>query len=307
VPIWRASGARRIDLLGLGENSLDRLCVVDSLPQSGEKLPVHDYAERPGGQVATTVLGCQRLGLQCAYAGAVGDDAAAKSVLEPLREARVDLSSVRCLSGVATRQAIVLVERDSAERCVLGVRDPRLSLGPGVPNRDTIASARVLAIDTSDCDAGRWAARIAREAATAVVLDADEPTDDVLELVSDVDFPIVSTNFAESMGEGGSPERMLRELAGRGARMSVVTLGYRGALALTDDRTFESPAYAVRAIDTTGAGDAFRSGFIWALVNGRDPVESLRMANATAAMNCRGLGAQAGLPTLLELEKFLAE
>ena len=165
----------------------------------------------------------------------------------------------------------------------------------------------MLTIDTCDCDAGLWAARVARSAGTAVVLDADDPTDRVLRLVCDVDFPIVSEHFAESMGEGGSPERVLRELAGRGARLSVVTLGSRGALAFADNRTFESPAFAVRAIDTTGAGDAFRSGFIWALVNRRDPVTALRVANATAAMNCRGLGAQVGLPTLVELEKFLTE
>jgi sugar/nucleoside kinase (ribokinase family) len=100
---------------------------------------------------------------------------------------------------------------------------------------------------------------------------------------------------------------MLRELSGRGARLSVVTLGHRGALALAGDQMFESPAFAVRTIDTTGAGDAFRSGFIWALVNQRGPVEALRVANATAAMNCRELGAQGGLPTFGELEKFLEE
>lgn len=308
APIWQATGTgRSLDVLGLGENSLDRVCVVDALPRSGEKLDVRDYVERPGGQVATTILGCARLGLRSAYAGAVGDDLAAEQVLEPLREAQVELSHVRAVEGAPTRQAVILVERDSAERCVLGVRDPRLSLGAGVPNRAAIASAHVLAIDTSDCDAGQWAARAAREAGTAVVLDADHPTDEVLALVCDVDFPIVSADFAELMGQGGSPERMLRELAGRGARLSVVTLGQQGALALADDRTFESPAFAVRALDTTGAGDAFRGGFIWALVNGRDPVSALRVANATAAMNCRGLGAQAGLPTLVELEKFLAE
>ncbi len=294
-------------MLGLGENSLDRLCVVDALPRSGEKLSVRGYAERPGGQVATTILGCARLGLRCGYAGAVGEDHAAQLVLEPLRKANIDLSHVQTLEGVPTRQAIILVERDTAERCVLAVRDPRLSLGVGVPNRTAIASAQVLAIDTSDCDASRWAARIARGAGSAVVLDADDSTEEVLELMCDVDFPIVSADFTESMGEGGSPVRTLRELAGRGARLSVVTLGNRGAVALADDRTIESPAFAVRALDTTGAGDAFRSGFIWALMNRRDPVTALRVANATAAMNCRGLGAQAGLPKLEELEKFLAE
>ena len=129
APIWPAPRAgRALDVLGLGENSLDRTCVVDALPVSGEKNTVHTYRESAGGQVATTVLCCARLGLSSAYAGAVGDDQAAALVLAPLREARIDLSHVRTVPGAPTRQAIILVERGSADRSVLGVRDPRLSL-----------------------------------------------------------------------------------------------------------------------------------------------------------------------------------
>jgi len=305
-PLWPGTGSdRSLDVLGFGENSLDRVCIVDHLPRSGEKLTVRDSVERPGGQVATTVLGCARLDLRCAYAGAVGDDAAAAAAIAPLRAAGVELSRLVAIDGVATRQAIILVERSSGERCVLGIRDARLKIDP--PTRDSIASARVLAIDMSDPDAAAWAARVARQAGTAVVLDADEPSDAVFDLAAVVDFPIVPETFAEAMGQGGSPDRALRELARRGPRLSVVTRGARGAVALDRGQTLESPGFAVAARDTTGAGDAFRSGFIWALLNEKGPVEALRVANATAAMNCRGLGAQAGLPTRGELEGFLAD
>ena len=66
----------------------------------------------------------------------------------------------------------------------------------------------------------------------------------------------------------------------------------------------ESAAYRVSTRDTTGAGDAFRGGFLWALLRGMGAEAALRTANALAAMNCRALGAQGGLATRAELDAF---
>ena len=69
----------------------------------------------------------------------------------------------------------------------------------------------------------------------------------------------------------------------------------------------ESPAFRMEARDTTGAGDAFHGAFVFGLLEGLDAAGVLRTANAAAAMNCRALGAQAGLPDRSELEAFLRE
>ena len=68
-----------------------------------------------------------------------------------------------------------------------------------------------------------------------------------------------------------------------------------------------SAAFEIAARDTTGAGDAFRAGFLDALLAGLGLEASLRRANAVAAMNCQARGAQGGLPTAEELEVFLRE
>jgi ribokinase len=88
--------------------------------------------------------------------------------------------------------------------------------------------------------------------------------------------------------------------------MAVVTLGGRGALARLGEREIACPAFRVEARDTTGAGDAFMAGFHWGLYEGLDPENVLRAAAAVAALNCRGRGAQAGLPDAGELRRFLA-
>jgi sulfofructose kinase len=94
-------------------------------------------------------------------------------------------------------------------------------------------------------------------------------------------------------------------LASFGARLSVVTLGEWGALAAGADGQLDSPAYRVKARDTTGAGDAFHAGFIWGLIQRLDVEAVLRAAHAVAAINCEALGAQGGLPRRSELERFL--
>jgi sugar/nucleoside kinase (ribokinase family) len=291
-------------VLGIGENSLDRVCVADAQQPFGSKLSLFDYSEHAGGQIATAVLACARLELNCAYVGAVGDDPDAETVLTPLGEAGVDITGVKRVRGVRTRQAVILVEKESGERSVLEYRAPGLALAVADLKRAAIASARALLLDGGDPEVALWAARVAREAGTAVVLDVERSSSALKKLLRFVDFPIVSEGYAESWKAGGAQSEALCELAAHGARLAVATLGARGALGRCEDRVIESAAYRVSTRDTTGAGDAFRGGFLWALLRGMGAEAALRTANALAAMNCRALGAQGGLATLAELDAF---
>ena len=104
-----------------------------------------------------------------------------------------------------------------------------------------------------------------------------------------------------------SAEAAVRSLAEQGARLPVVTLGVRGALAWHAGRPLALPAFAVDARDTTGAGDVFHAAFCVGLLDGLDAVALLRFANAAAALACRSFGAQGGLPSRDEIRKFLEE
>ena len=81
-----------------------------------------------------------------------------------------------------------------------------------------------------------------------------------------------------------------------------MTLGSRGAMMLADDRIYSAPGYRVDVVDTTGAGDVFRGGFITALLRGDGPEEILKFANAAAAVSCTTLGAIAGVPSVDEVK-----
>ena len=307
--LWpRAAGDRRFDVLGIGQGSLDRVAFVDGPPPAADAPDPPRGLELPGGQVATAVLACARLGLRAAYAGAVGEDAAAAAVLEPLRRAGVDLSGVREIPGARTRRAMIYVERGSGERHVRPRRDPRLVLAPEAVDAAAVASAGALHLDAEHPEAAVRAARLAREAGVPVLLDLDAPGPGVEELLASADFPIVSRRFAEWISGRGSATEGLGELLARGARLAVATLGAEGAIARGsgDAAAVRSAGFAVEARDTTGAGDVFHAAFAYGLLRGLGRTALLRTANAAAAMSCRAIGAQGGLPDRAALEAFLA-
>jgi len=308
LPLWcPPPGLHRFDVLGVGESSLDRMAVLGCSPRPGGKLRARQWLEGAGGQVATAVLACRRLGMRAALATAVGDDPAAEQILAPLEAAGIDLARSRRVAAARSRTALILVNEQTGARTVIWYRDARLILEASELRREHILQARMLHLDASDPELARWAAGVAVEQGRAVTLDVDAPAPGLEELLRRVDFPIVPRAFAEEFFGTRSPLEALRGLIQLGARFPVVTLDAQGAVGGAPDQAIWSPAFPVDVRDTTGAGDAFHGGFLWGLLRGLGGPAILRVANATAAMNCRALGAQAGLPTLEELESFLSE
>jgi sulfofructose kinase len=308
---------RPLDVVGMGEISLDWSCVLQDPTQGGEgvatalplapgeKRPLAACSEYPGGQIATALLGCARLGLRVGFMGSAGDDRAAEAALEPLRAAHVDLSSLRRIAGAGIRRAVVLVDAVSGERSILFHRDPRLALSPGELDPASIRRGRLLHLDATDLDASVWAAGHARREDIPVVLDADTPHEGLDKLLRLVDFPVVDRRLAEELGGTGCIADGLRALASHGARLAVATVGEEGALAWRGEQLLRSPGFRVAVRDATGAGDAFHAGLIWGLIAGLPAEALLRAANAVAALNCQAAGAQGGLPTRGALEEFL--
>jgi len=304
--LWPGNRRGRWDVVGLGEISLDTVGVFSGPARVPGKRDLASLSRQPGGTIATAVLGCQRLGMTSAFVGAVGADAEAEAALRPLAEVGVELSGVVAVESAPTRTAFISVEPGSGERVVYARRSRELDLDPGALDPATIRDARALLIDVSDPDAAIWAARLARAEQVPVVLDADSPGADCERVLSAVDFPIVSESVARHLA--GSPNVLdgLRRLIDDGARLAVATRGEAGCVAVGSSGVLTMPAYPCRAVDTTGAGDAFRAGFLWSLLNGGGLHEVLQSASAAGALNCRGVGAQEALPTRPELEALLA-
>ena len=294
--------ARAVDLVGLGQISLDRVALVGDGSEGAEAVPPRGApVPLPGGQVATALLAAARLGLRGRLLGAVGDDADADDALAPLRASGIDLDGVCRIAGARTRRALVLVQAGDGERIVYATRDPGLALSPARLSRAALRNARAVLVDAEDPDAARWAVTVARERGIPTLLDVDAADPERLALACSVDFPIVSRMFSDRLSGSTCEEETLRRLAVAPVRMAVVTCGADGAIARLGDARLVQPAFAVAARDTTGAGDVFRGAFAWGLLRGGSARQVLAWAAAAAALACRGLGAQGALPTAEEV------
>ena len=295
------------DVVGLGLNAMDTICVVEALPQPNTKIPVRQLRVEPGGQVATALATCTRLGLRALYIGSVGDDAWGQAQLESLRAENLNLDHVRVVEGATTQVAIIMLEAGVGERTILWHHDSRLNYPVSQLRRETIVVARALHLDGCDTEAALQAAQWAREAGVPIVIDIDEVYDQSThDLLKTVDYLIAAEEFAQRVAGSLSPEDGVRALASRyGCPVVGITLGARGAVFWNRGAVFHSPAFKVEVADTTGAGDVFHGAFIYGLLQSWPLERIARFANATAALKCKHIGARRGIPTLEQAETFL--
>jgi sulfofructose kinase len=139
-----------------------------------------------------------------------------------------------------------------------------------------------------------------------VTSDIDRLTPRTEQLAATVTHAIFAQHVPTALTGIADTEAALRSLRRTLDNVLVVTMGEHGASALDGDRFYHEPAFAVHAVDTTGAGDVFRGGFIYALVNGQPMDQALRTANAAAAVSCTRLGALNGVPTLAEVRELMS-
>lgn len=295
------------DVAGLGLNAVDHLCVVPHFPQFDSKLKMRSFSQQGGGQAATAMVACQRLGLKTRYLGKVGDDAFGQYSRNSLEQEGVATEGVVTVPGARNQFAFILIDAATGERTIIWDRDQRLVMLPGDVSRELVSSAKVLLVDGHDAGAALQAARFGKEAGAVVVMDAERISDETPALVSLVDVIIGERSFPERFTSLSDVKEALVALAGKGPRLAGVTLGEKGALVYCDGTFFHSPAYEVNCRDTTGAGDVFHAAFIRALFEDWDLMRSLDFSNAVAALKCRELGGRAALPSFEETLDFMAQ
>ncbi len=261
----------------------------------------------PGGQVASAMVACARLGLRAKYIGAVGDDERGRIQMESLRGKGIDLDHVQLRRGCANQSAYIIVDQSSGERTVFWRRDDCLRIHPEEIAPEQIACARLLHIDGHDTPAVAHAAGIARQRGIPVTVDVDTIYAGFDSVLPNVDYLIGSSEFPAGWTGEQDPFRALEMLQNEyGMRVAAMTLGAHGALARCEGRFVYSPAFVVNCVDTTGAGDVFHGAFCYAVLQGMPIAESLEFSNAMAALNCMALGARGGICGVDEVRALMA-
>lgn len=298
----------KFDVVGFGTNAVDFLIRVPHYPEFNSKVELIDYVQAAGGEIATAMVGLQRLGLRTSYIGRFGSDAAGDIGMASLREEGVDLTYAERIDGARTQIAFIVIDERSGERTVIWKRDEKLHYHESDVPLDAAGEAKVVHFTPHDAAACLALATAARKNGVIVSVDIDNIFPGVDELLPNVDIIVASSDFPARLLGIHDVREALTEMQRRfGSTLVGVTLGESGSLLLCEGEFVQTPGCEVPGgcADTTGAGDSFRAGLLYGLIKGESVENAARMANAVAALKCRAVGARTSLPRPDELNALL--
>ena len=279
---------------------------VGRLPRPGETVVGDRYSEVPGGKGSNQAIAARRLGARVHFVGCIGSDGRGDAAMELWRSEGVDAELVR-RSSTPTGLGFVMVDGAGANAIAI---DPGANgeLAPGdVERAGAVISGSGLVLLQLEVSARTMeaAAKRAREFGAKVILNPAPavPAEEIL--LEDVD--IVTPNEEEFRVLAGTEdvEAGAKKILSRGPKAVVVTLGARGAKVVTADDSYSVPAPVVKAVDTTGAGDAFNGALAVALSEGEPLRQAVRFANYAGALSVTKPEVVASLPRRSELDEFI--
>jgi len=291
-----------VDCLGLGIVPLDILFTVPHYPKAGHKIDAVSLIIQGGGPVPNCLVGLARFGVKTAFVGALGDDFAGKIGVEELKRERVDVANV-IIKMQPSALASGMIESYSGRRTIALFR--KITVKPSDIDPSALPLPRVIHLDGRDMPACMKLARWGRELGASVSLDIGSMRNDVSALLPLVDHLVVADAFALPFTQTRSARMAIKRLRRLCPGQIVVTEGMKGSLGFDGLRWHRQPAYLVKNVDTTGAGDSFHAGYLYGLLRGWPMSGCLQFGAATAALKCTQPGARTGAPALKQVQQFL--
>lgn len=303
----------------VGHAAFDSVYRITAFPAHPTKVTASRHDCSVGGMAANAACAIAALGGQAVFWGPIGDDEVGERIVDELGAAGVAIDSSFVVPGARSSHSAIIVEA-RGERLIVSHRGDTLEVS------DRLVAERALDADVVLIDV-RWPAgalRVATRAraqAVPIVLDGEMGNVELLRsLVPLADHVIFSeTGWAEWLGfvpNDRESRLRLRDLTAAGATLAAVTLGERGVLyakagtaawgSPDADDVIHLPAFAVKAVETLGAGDAFHGAYALALAQGQDIDAAMLFAAAAAALRCTRTGGRAALPSLDEVTALLA-
>jgi len=295
--------SEQCDLLGLGIMPFDLLFAVDKFPKPEIKTDATSMVMLGGGPVPTVCVGLARLNLKTALVAAIGDDPFGKMGLSELRKAGIDDRFVMVKKNKNSALAAGWVEKGSGRRTLVLSRE--VVVKPGDLKLSRLPIPKVIHLDGRDMPATLKLARWGKKIGALVSFDIGSIRNDVSPVFKYVDHLVVADGYAFPFTGCRTAMSAIKKLAKHCPGTIVITEGIKGSTGCEAGSCQVQPAYKVKAVDTTGAGDAYHVGYLYGLLRGATLAERMKIGAAVAALKCGKPGARAGLPTLSELKKYL--
>jgi ribokinase len=298
----------------VGSSNTDMVIKIPRLPKPGETVLGGSFSMAAGGKGANQAVAAARAGGNVTLIARVGDDMFGKQAKEGFERDRINTECVIVDSQSPTGVALIFVD-ERGENCIAVASGANATLSPSeVANaKETIASAGSLLLQLEvPLATVEAAARLAAEAGIQVILNPApaRPLDDnLLRLIS-----VITPNETEVellTGLRVSDDHSAAEASGvllaKGIPTVIITLGSRGAYIAERTRREHLPAFDVRPVDATAAGDVFNGALAVALVEKANLHDAVQFAQAAAAISVTRLGAQPSIPFRTEIEEFLGK
>ncbi|MGH7233527.1 MAG: ribokinase [Nitrospiraceae bacterium] len=290
----------------VGSSNMDLTIALDRLPAMGETLLGRNWYQSCGGKGANQAIAARRAGADVAFLTKLGQDANGQLIEQSLLSMGIPQSGLLRDGTSPTGVAFILVDAEGRNMIAVSPGSNRtLNLEDVRQASSLITGSSVLLAQLEvPLSAVAEALLIANTHGVMTILNPAPTLPLSSELLSLVD--VLTPNEGEArtltgLADASAAASALRE---QGAGSVIVTLAERGALLQTQGGDRRFPAYPVKAIDTTAAGDAFNGALACALAEGRSLDDAITFANAAGACATLTRGAHASLPTRDEIDRM---
>jgi len=294
----------------IGSLNMDLVISTPRLPEMGETIIGSGFMTVPGGKGANQAVAAAKLGGNVSMIGCVGDDIFGNRLIDNLKENGVNTAYVGVVRECATGIAVILVK--DGDNCIVIDPGANHKLMPETVEKleDVIKDSFIVVIQLEiPIPTVYKAIEIAKRHGVKVLLNpapACQLDDSILSQVdilvpNESECEIITGIDVKSVEDG---KTAIKYFMDKGIPQVVVTLGSRGVLYNSGNEIIHKPAIAVKAVDTTAAGDSFAGALAVAFSEGKGIDEAISFANSVGAMTVQKKGAQSSLPSREEVEIF---
>ena len=302
-------------VIGPGSCNVDLTGFAQHLPVAGETAVGELIRTSPGGKGSNQMIAAHMSGSEALLIARIGDDSLSSCLLDFYKSKGFDQKYVKVSEGVNTGTAIIEIDKTDAQNRILIVQGANLLLSESdvLSAENDFADCDVVLTQLETSDEPIYAAaKLAKKYAKPFILNPApyRPLSD--ELLSLVYY--ITPNETEAgyltgieINSVDDAKRAAKKLLSMGVKNVIITLGVNGAYYTDGDREIQISGIKVKAVETTGAGDAFNGGFATALGEGMDIETALKFANCTAALSVTRLGAAESMPSREDIDAFMKE
>jgi ribokinase len=221
-----------------------------------------------------------------------------------LNALQVDTSFIK-ISACRTPRAFILLDQSSGERTVFLDRDPLCCIDSQDLRRLPFDRCRVLHIDGHYPEAQLEAARMVHQSGGLVSIDlgSNRPVDPAL--LNECDYIVVSEAFAVGQLNASEAQTGLEKLYKNHAKWVSITYGSKGSYFFDGRQHVYQPAFNVKAVDSTGAGDVFHGAVLFSVLQNFSLADAALFASAAAAIKCQTIGRKEGMAGVTQIKHFL--